>query len=356
MRLTKTVNHGKIRWRVSTKLNGKRTQRFFSTRSHAREWMLSVQDNASIEDFWRFRNSTEKLQIVELFQLAETKGVRLKDLASSLVQYQKLVQIRLSEAVKIYICELSKRSLRPSSNKQSRINLNQLSEEFDGRDCHSITSSDLEHWFRERNWKRSTVDGVIAKIGPFFNWCIREKYSRENPVKGVIRPKEDESEPCILTPDEVFRILTVAQRHSPKLIPYLVLGLFGGVRPEEINRLQWQDISIHGITISGHKAKTRKRRLVSISANMTEWLKLGGELPPRNKRKQLDRVRKMADVTWGHDIMRHTFASYHLAYHGSPDRTAHELGHRDTNMLFRHYRQLVTKEEAEKFWAIRPEL
>ncbi len=89
---------------------------------------------------------------------------------------------------------------------------------------------------------------------------------------------------------------------------------------------------------------------------MAEWLKLGGELPPRNKRKQLDKVRKMADVTWGHDIMRHTFASYHLAYHGSPDRTAHELGHRDTNMLFRHYRQLVTKEEAEKFWDIRPEL
>ena len=47
------------------------------------------------------------------------------------------------------------------------------------------------------------MDGVIAKIGPFFNWCIREKYSRENPVKGVISPKEDESEPCILTPDEV---------------------------------------------------------------------------------------------------------------------------------------------------------
>ena len=114
------------------------------------------------------------------------------------------------------------------------------------------------------------MDGVIAKIGPFFNWCIREKYSRENPVKGVIRPKEDESEPCILTPDEVFRILTVAQRHSAKLIPYLVLGLFGGVRPEEINRLQWQDISIHGITISGHKAKTRKRRLVSISATSAE--------------------------------------------------------------------------------------
>jgi integrase len=54
-----------------------------------------------------------------------------------------------------------------------------------------------------------------------------------------------------------------------------------------------------------------------------------------------------------HDL-RHTFASYHLAYHGSPDKTAHELGHRDTQMLYRHYRQLVTREAAEAFWAIWP--
>ena len=59
---------------------------------------------------------------------------------------------------------------------------------------------------------------------------------------------------------------------------------------------------------------------------------------------------------WGHDIMRHSFASYHLAYHASPDKTAHELGHRDTQMLYRHYRQLVTREAAEAFWAIWPQL
>ena len=36
-------------------------------------------------------------------------------------------------------------------------------------------------------------------------------------------------------------------------------------------------------------------------------------------------------VNWGQDIMRHTYASYHLAYHCS--RQAHELGNRDTTML-----------------------
>ena len=34
--------------------------------------------------------------------------------------------------------------------------------------------------------------------------------------------------------------------------------------------------------------------------------------------------------------------------------TAHELGHRDTNMLYRHYRELVTQLDAREFWSIRP--
>ena len=52
--------------------------------------------------------------------------------------------------------------------------------------------------------------------------------------------------------------------------------------------------------------------------------------------------------------MRHSYASYHLALHQSADKTALEMGHRDTNMLFRHYRELVTKEAAIGYWNIGP--
>jgi len=59
-------------------------------------------------------------------------------------------------------------------------------------------------------------------------------------------------------------------------------------------------------------------------------------------------------LEWKPDIMRHSYASYHLALHQSADKTALEMGHRDTNMLFRHYRELVTKEEAQAYWRIEP--
>ena len=138
------------------------------------------------------------------------------------------------------------------------------------------------------------------------------------------------------------------------LNPYLAIGLFAGVRPLEIQRLQKQDINDLYIEIKASKAKTRKRRLVSLSNNLKAWLRLGGDLPPNNKPKRLSRILEKARLKWKPDIMRHSYASYHLAFHQSADKTALEMGHRDTQMLFRHYRELVTKEEAQAYWSIEP--
>jgi len=355
MRLTKTINHEKSRWRVSTRLNGKRTQRFFTTRKQAREWMRSVQANASVEDFWRFRSPEEKSQIVELFNEAEAKAVRLKDLQSALVKYQKFDPIRLDDAVKNYFCVISKRSFRPSSAKQTRINLNQLSEEFADRDCRSITSSDLEQWFGKRNWKRSTVDGVIAKIGPFFTWCVREAIILENPCTKVVKPLNfDDGPPAIFTVEDTARLLQVAQCIDPPIAKYLAIGLFAGIRPNEIIRLDNSDINGRYIEVKGTSAKTRKRRIVSVLQNLQNWLRVAESLPKKNLRRRREIVITQANVDWTHDVMRHTYASYHLAYHQSADKTALEMGHRDTQMLFRHYRSVVTKDEAANFWKIEP--
>ena len=52
--------------------------------------------------------------------------------------------------------------------------------------------------------------------------------------------------------------------------------------------------------------------------------------------------------------LRHTFASMHLALHESADKTSHQMGHRKDDVLFEHYRKLVSRQEAENFWGILP--
>ncbi|MDP7012818.1 MAG: hypothetical protein QF927_02430 [Verrucomicrobiota bacterium] len=341
--LRKVINHGNPRWRATAKVNGRRRQRFFRTKEEGQGWLIEAHRQHPCEQFWKALPLAEKQRVMLAYQSGENKGAA-----------SDLRPVALAEAASRYLLVRGTQNLRPLTLRQIRWKLKLLVEAFGGLQCHELTAAMLEGWFAARNWKRSTIEGVIAKVGPFLNWCIRESYCIYNPLKYIILPKEDERQPCIFSPDQVSDLMAAATSRDPGMVPYLALGIFAGVRPEELMRLGWEDITTHGVSINGHKAKTRQRRLITISENLKGWLSLGGDLPPRSKRRRLEALRQASGVTWGHDIMRHSFASYHLAYHGSPDRTAHELGHRDTQMLFRHYRQLVTREAAEAFWAIRP--
>jgi site-specific recombinase XerD len=350
MRIQKTLNHGNARWRVSVSLEGKRKQRFFTSRDGARAWLNSIE--ADRTGFWQNRTPDEQRDIVSAFNLASKRRVSIYQ--SMLNSPAKLNPLSITDAAGKYAEVIKQRSLRPSSLKQTQLHLSQLTGQFSNQMCHEVTSGELEQWFHTRNWKRSTIDGVIAKIGPFFTWCVRESYCESNPCRAVKRPQSDDTAPAIFTPYQARKLLLTACESDAGMVPYLAIGLFAGIRPMEIGRLHRSDVRGHHIEITAAKSKTRKRRLVTLSDNLKEWLSLGGDLPLTNKRKRLKRILDESGVSWSPDIMRHSYASYHLALHQSADKTALEMGHRDTNMLFRHYRELVTKEAAIGYWNIGP--
>jgi integrase len=65
--------------------------------------------------------------------------------------------------------------------------------------------------------------------------------------------------------------------------------------------------------------------------------------------------RKAAGITkWPANGLRHSFGSYHLAHFRDVKDLALELGHTRSEVTFRHYRELVTPSEAERFWKIAP--
>jgi len=239
MRIQKTLNHGNTRWRVSISLHGKRTQRFFTSRDEARAWLNSIEADST--GFWCNRTPEEQRDIVSAFNLASKRDVSIYQCI--LNSPAKLKPLSITDAVGRYAGVIKQRSLRPSSLKQTQLHLSQLARQFSNQMCHKVSSSQLEEWFHTRNWKRSTIDGVLAKIGPFFSWCIRENYSENNPCKAVKRPRSDDSPPSIFTPPEAQKLLLTAFKTDPGMIPYLAIGLFAGVRPLEIQRLQQQDIT-----------------------------------------------------------------------------------------------------------------
>jgi len=57
---------------------------------------------------------------------------------------------------------------------------------------------------------------------------------------------------------------------------------------------------------------------------------------------------------WPNNGLRHSYASYHLAQFKSADSLALELGHSGTDIIFRHYRQVVKPTAAQRYWEIMP--
>ncbi len=58
-------------------------------------------------------------------------------------------------------------------------------------------------------------------------------------------------------------------------------------------------------------------------------------------------------VIWKNNALRHSYISYRVAETGDVNRTALEAGN-SAAMIFSNYRELVTPQEAEKWFSILP--
>jgi integrase len=144
------------------------------------------------------------------------------------------------------------------------------------------------------------------------------------------------------------------------LLPLLVLGGFAGMRTAEIQRQVWEDINLERgyIRVTGVKGNTAQKRLIPICDNLRAWLGVCRREAPTcsdypRPFEAIQRLAARANVPWKHNALRHSSISYRVAQTGDVARVALESGN-SPRMIFRHYRELVTKEEAQTWFSIMP--
>ena len=77
----------------------------------------------------------------------------------------------------------------------------------------------------------------------------------------------------------------------------------------------------------------------------------------RNYNADIEALRSSIGLsTWPNNGLRHLFASYHLAKHQNAPQLALEMGHSTPRMIFDNYREVVAPAEAERYWAIDPNI
>ena len=220
----------------------------------------------------------------------------------------------------------------------------------------AVATADVEAWLARYPCAYSR-QGWLNRLSTLFSWAVRRGHVAANPCDQVERITVDHKPPVVLTPDQAGRLL----RECPQLVrPYLALGLFAGIRPEEIMRLDWREVNLETKTVFVD-GKTRRRRIVPLEPPAVAWLEAhplrSGPVAP--SAATLTRWKGRARAALGlarfpQDLLRHTAASYLLARHEDAGKVALLLGNSE-KILLTHYHQPVTSSAALVFWGMRPD-
>lgn len=166
----------------------------------------------------------------------------------------------------------------------------------------------------------------------------------------------------IYSPTEIALILSAAEDHRMRTV--LAICAFSGMRTAEATRLDWAQIGAAGgdfIEVKGRISKTRQRRLIPLTPNLKAWLtpylKLQGPVWPLTLKSfatMKGRVlRSIPFFTPKANGLRHSYISYRMAQTSNAASVSLEAGN-TPEIIFRHYRQLVSPEQAEKWFAVMP--
>jgi integrase/recombinase XerD len=270
----------------------------------------------------------------------------------------------------------TEKKLRPRAikNLQSRVG-SFIKRQSPAVHVHEIPEAMVQEYVFKPGISARTATNNLYAMNNFFRFCEKRRWIQNNPLAHAERPKIDASTPQILSVEKVRDLFDKAIRYKQgRIIPYLTLATFAGIRPAEIERLTWADIKdlktkSPYVVIEGEHAKKRKRRVVSLSTNATAWLrKFADKKPPfvgANFRRDFDRVRLLAGFgrptkkhpelkPWPDDVLRHTAITHKLNDAGSAAKTALWAGNSE-DTIHEHYKGIAGPSESKRFWRIMPD-
>ena len=382
----------------------------FDYRKTPKGWLVNIP--GSVSDTGRFRRryfTTRDEAKAECIRLKEiSKGTRAlatdipADLAADAIRARELLDgfgINLAQAAAFYAQHHDKRSKapiladawdtalkhrenhRPRTLADIRAWKKALPEWFMAMNCHDITAAHISKALDETTKGATRWKTGLRNVSLVLGDVVKSGAIAENPVKGIQvkrNPEKANDEVVIYSPAELTALFAACIDYPMKndkgeiepdrlcagcAVPFAFMA-FAGIRPDEVTKLRWEDVSLDllNIRIGASIAKKLYRRNVRINATLAAWIatvpadKRTGKLVPARWTYKAAKVRTMAGID-GHekqDALRHSFGSYMLATEGDLDALKADMGHSHIAVFFSHYHKAITKAEALPYWQVLP--
>ena len=233
-----------------------------------------------------------------------------------------------------------------------------------------VTGPEIDVWLRGVGLSPRTRNNLRNSVQTLFSFAKARRYvpKDHDELDAVPLAKDKGGEIEVFTPFELESLLNCADE---RLVPFLVLGAFAGIRHAEIQRLNWDDLKLEDdlIEIKAAKAKTASRRTVPILENLKAWLlpyaeASGPVCAYKNVAQQINKLVRDVNANWKaqhlertfrwkHNGLRHSFISYRIAEIKNVPQVALEAGN-SPQIIFSNYRELVRPSDAKKWFSIVP--
>jgi integrase len=354
---------------------GKRERSFFETKeaAQAAEQVKRVEVQRL---GWQALQIDDRLRLeaLDASEKLAPYGVSLTTVVADYIRRRGSASSTVDELAALFLASRTKLQRSKKHLTSLRCLFKRFGASFPKERVSDLTSDQVEDWLHELNVGPVTVNSYRTLLHSLFEFAFRKKLCVENPVKAVERMTVKTEEVGILSPAQLSNLLEIS---AADVRATVALGAFAGIRPEEIARLSWEEVSFEKghVTITAAKSKTAQHRYVKILPGLEAWLRplIGsGSIQRDNFRRRYDETRRLAGfavrgnhprrredeeegrVPWPSDALRHSFASYHLAKFQNAPALALELGHQSNKLIFSNYRRRVTEMEAIEYFNLAP--
>lgn len=245
-----------------------------------------------------------------------------------------------------------------------------LKEHAGDRMLDTLSARELQAWLDHRYPHPVSRNTARKRIVALWRWARKQGYlprDTQTEAEQTEFAQEETAKIGVINSETFGKLLRFFADKHPEYLPALAVAGFCGLRRAEIHDQQWADVNLERgfVRVSKAKRNTPARRLVPLCPAAAEWLLL---CPDRTDalcgNLAIDRIRHIAreakdeagtplfpDVP--DNAFRHSFISHRVAATGNVAETALEAGN-SPNVIFRHYRELFTKEEGQAWFDVRP--
>lgn len=280
-----------------------------------------------------------------------------------------LPRISVPQAVTAFLAQ-SRREKSKGRMGQLENHLNRFAKDISIQ-VSEVTPGIVSRWLTALPTSETTKKNARDIIGYFGRWLVLHGYLARGTdlVEGVQRYSSRVAEIQIFTPAEISKLLEYA---NDRLLPYIAIGAFAGLRAAEIQRLDWTEVDLKDgfIEVTAAKSKTNVRRLVPIKPCLAAWLKdyrkrSGPVCTFKNVRRELrDLIRQINKAMpagtpakdkfrWKKNALRHSCISYRIAECADVPRVADESGNSPA-IIKSNYLRRVKPDLAKEWFSVMP--